>query len=269
MNRTPENNEHENAKEVEQTKEVEQIKKGDTKELDLGELKKVLAIEEAELERAKRLKHLKQEENKEVTTHSEKAASKTSSSEVVIEAKQPASPQELRDARRKYWQEKQREEERHRKPFHNFPTFFYAGFWLRLFAFLVDSLVIWSLNQLIVKTLFLVLRYPLNEEPFSAFSLSKLAVYLLYFIVVTKWTNGQTVGKIIFGIRVISFKEEKLSWGTVLIREGFGRYILKTFPFIYLMVLFTQEKQHLADFFSDTSVVSENLVRASKLSLKE
>ena len=261
MSITSENNEPENAKELKQTK------KGDTKELDLGELKKVLATEEAELERAKRLK--KDEENNEVTTHSEKAAFNTSSSEMVIEEKKPKSPQELRDARRKYWQEKQKEEERHRKPFHNFPTFFYAGFWLRLFAFSVDSLVIWSLNRLIVKTLFLVLRYPLNEDPFSAFSLSKLAVYLLYFIVLTKWTNGQTIGKIIFGIRVISFKEEKLSWGTVLVREGFGRYILKTFPFIYLMVLFTQEKQHLADFFSDTSVVSENLVRASKLSLKE
>lgn len=264
MSITPENNQPENAKELEQTK------KGDTKELDLGELKKVLAIEEAELERAKRLKRLKQaEENNEVTTHSEKAAFNTSSSEMEIEEKKPKSPQELRDARRKYWQEKQKEEERHRKPFHNFPTFFYAGFWLRLFAFSVDSLVIWSLNRLIVKTLFLVLRYPLNEDPFSAFSLSKLAVYLLYFIVLTKWTNGHTIGKIIFGIRVISFKEEKLSWGTVLIREGFGRYILKTFPFIYLMVLFTQEKQHLADFFSDTSVVSENLIRASQLSLKE
>lgn len=264
MSITSENNEPENAKELKQTK------KGDTKELDLGELKKVLATEEAELERAKRLKRLKQnEENNEVTTHSEKAAFKTSSSEMKTEEKKPKSPQELRDARRKYWQEKQKEEERHRKPFHNFPTFFYAGFWLRLFAFSVDSLVIWSLNRLIVKTLFLVLRYPLNEDPFSAFSLSKLAVYLLYFIVLTKWTNGQTIGKIIFGIRVISFKEEKLSWGTVLVREGFGRYILKTFPFIYLMVLFTQEKQHLADFFSDTSVVSENLVRASKLSLKE
>jgi uncharacterized RDD family membrane protein YckC len=114
-----------------------------------------------------------------------------------------------------------------------------------------------------------VLRYPLSEESFSAFSLSKLAVYLLYFIVSTKWTNGQTIGKIIFGIRVVSFKEEKLSWGTVLTRECFGRYILKIFPFIYLMVLFTREKQHLADFFSDTAVVSENLVRASELSLKE
>jgi len=260
MNTTPKNNEQEN------TEETVHIKKGDTKKLDLSELKKVLASEEAEIERVKRFK--KQEEKNE-TNLSDKVAIKTSLEETKTQEKQSNSPQELRNARRKYWQEKQKEEERQRKPFHNFPAFFYAGFWLRLFAFLIDLLVIWSTNRLIVQSLFLVLRYPLSEESFSAFSLSKLAVYLLYFILSTKWTNGQTIGKIIFGIRVVSFKEEKLSWGTVLIRECFGRYILKIFPFIYLMVLFTHEKQHLADFFSDTAVVSENLVRASELSLKE
>lgn len=263
MSLTPENNKRE-------TKEAIQVEKGDTKEMDLGELKKALALEEAELERAKRLKRLKQQEEKrEESNLSEMGALNTPLDEPNVQDKQTMSTQELRDARRKYWQEKQKEEERHRKPFHNFPAFFYTGFWIRLFAFLVDLLVIWSLNRLIVQSLFLVLRYPLNEDSFSAFSLSKLAVYLLYFVLFTKATNGQTIGKIIFGIRVVSFKEEKLSWGTVLIRECFGRYILKTFSMIYLMVLFTQEKQHLADFFSDTSVVSENLVRASQLSLKE
>ncbi|SIO13204.1 Uncharacterized membrane protein YckC, RDD family [Carnobacterium alterfunditum] len=260
MTTTPRINEQENVE------ETVHAKKGDTKELDLSELKKELAIEEAEIERVKRFK--KQEEKNE-TNQSDNAAVKTSLEETKPQEKQTTSPQELRDARRKYWQEKQKEEERHRKPFHNFPSFFYAGFWLRLFALLIDLLVIWSINRLIVQSLFLVLRYPLSEESFSAFSLSKLAVYLLYFIVSTKWTNGQTIGKIIFGIRVVSFKEEKLSWGTVLIRECFGRYILKIFPFIYLMVLFTREKQHLADFFGETAVVSENLVRASELSLKE
>lgn len=260
MNKTPKNNEQENIEETVQTK------KGDTKELDLGELKKALAVEEAEIERVKRLK--KQKEKNE-TNLSDNEAVKTSLEETKNQEKQTASPQELRNARRKYWQEKQKEEERHRKPFHNFPSFFYVGFWLRLFAFLIDLLVIWSINRLMVQSLFLVLRYPLSEELFSAFSLSKLAVYLLYFTVSTKWTNGQTIGKIIFGIRVVSFREEKLSWGTVLIRECFGRYILKIVPFIYLMVVFTHEKQHLADFFSDTAVVSENLVWASELSLKE
>lgn len=261
MTTTPENNEQD------KVDETVQPKKNDTKELDLSEFKKVLAIEEAEIEKVKRLK--KQEEKRNETNLPDKGTFKPSLEETKIQEEKPTSPQDLRDARRKYWQEKQKEEERQRKPFHNFPSFFYIGFWLRIFAFSIDLLVIWSINRLIVQSLFLVLRYPLSEESFSAFSLSKLAVYLLYFIVSTKWTNGQTIGKIIFGIRVVSFKEEKLSWGTVLIRECFGRYILKIFPFIYLMVLFTHEKQHLADFFSDTAVVSENLVRASELSLKE
>lgn len=263
MSTTPENKEQDNMKETAQTK------KGDTKELDLGELKKALAIEEAELERTKRLKRLKQQEDKKEPSTTKKDTVKSTRENPKSQIKKEMSPQELRDARRKYWQERQKEEDRKKKPFHNFPSFFYVGFWFRLFAFLIDLLLIWSINKIIVQSIFLILRYPLSDDSFSAFSLSKLAVYLLYFVLITKWTNGQTIGKIIFGIRVVSFKEEKLGWGTILIRECFGRYILKTFPFIYLMVLFTQEKQHLADYFSDTSVVSENLIRASRLYLED
>lgn len=258
------NNEHEHLK------ESAQVKKGDTKELDLHALKKALATEEAELERAKRLKRLEQQkEQMEATIIEEDSVVKPVSQESQDKSTEKMSSQDLRDARRKYWQEKQKEEERKRKPFHSYPAFFYTGFWFRFFAFLVDLLVISSINRLIVQPLFLLLRYPLNDDAFSAFSLSKLVIYVLYFVLTTKLTNGQTIGKIIFGLRVVSFKEEKLSWATVIIRECFSRYILKTFPFIYLMVLFTQEKQHLGDFFSDTSVVSENLIRANQLSFEK
>ncbi|AEB29837.1 putative integral inner membrane protein [Carnobacterium sp. 17-4] len=259
-----------NNNEQEHLKEATQAKKGDTKELDLSELKKALAIEEAELEQAKRLNRLEQQkEQMKATIIEEDSAVKPASQESQVKSTEKMNPQDLRDARRKYWQEKQKQEERKRKPYHSYPTFFYTGFWFRLFAFLIDLLVISSINRLIVQPLFLLLRYPLNDDAFSAFSLSKLAIYLLYFVLVTKLTNGQTIGKIIFGIRVVSFKEEKLSWATVIIRECFSRYILKVFPFIYLMVLFTQEKQHLGDFFSDTSVVSENLIRANQLSFEK
>lgn len=253
-----------------ENKEQDKAKKGDTKELDLNELKKSLAQEEAELERLKRLKRLKQQEEKtSEISPTEDQPMDDSKIETDKHERKNMSPQELRDARRYYWQQKQKEEERKKKPYNHFPSFFYAGFWFRLFAFIIDLILIWSINRLVVQTIFLLLRLPLIDNDFSAYSLSKLVVYLLYFVLLTKATNGQTVGKIIFGLRLISFKEEQLSWGTVLIRECFGRYILKTFPFIYLMVLFTQEKQHLADFFSDTAVVSENLIRASKLSLEE
>lgn len=259
-----------NTDEYDNKKELGQAKKGDTKELDLSALKKALAIEEEELERAKRLKRLEQQkEQMKATMIEEEPAVKPTLKESQDKSTEKMSSQDLRDARRKYWQEKQKQEQRKRKPFNSYPAFFYTGFWFRLFAFLIDLLVISSINRLIVQSLFLLLRYPLNDDAFSAFSLSKLAIYLLYFVLATKLTNGQTIGKIIFGIRVVSFKAEKLSWATVIIRECFSRYILKVFPFIYLMVLFTQEKQHLGDFFSDTSVVSENLIRANQLSFEK
>ncbi|MBX4238333.1 RDD family protein, partial [Enterococcus lactis] len=68
----------------------------------------------------------------------------------------------------------------------------------------------------------------------------------------------------IFGIRVISFDEEELSWSTVLVREGACRFILK-FPLLmlgYIPAIFNQKKQHLGDLFTNTSVVTINLIKA-------
>lgn len=255
--------------------------KGDTKELDLTALKKALAKEEAELKRTKRLKQLEQERK---LNEQEKAASapidreddslllfntsthsdKTTQAAVESPEGKPQTPEELREARRRYWKEKQKQEQLEKTPYHHYPILFYTSFWLRLFAYSIDLLVIGSLNRLIVHPVFTSARLPVYTEAFSAFSLSKLFVFLLYFILMTKLTNGQTIGKMIFGLRVVCFKEEKLSWQTVLIREGFGRYILKSMSILYLVVLFTERKQQVADLLSDTSVVSENLLQAKQ-----
>lgn len=80
----------------------------------------------------------------------------------------------------------------------------------------------------------------------------------------TKMNHGQTIGKMAFGIRVVCFKEEELSWQTVLIREGACRFILRGSFFMigYLITIFTPNKQHIGDYFSDTSVVTLNLLAA-------
>ncbi|OOL57322.1 hypothetical protein B1P97_12400, partial [Enterococcus faecium] len=96
------------------------------------------------------------------------------------------------------------------------------------------------------------------------YGFTALLIYLAYFILLTKFNHGQTIGKMIFGIRVISFDEEELSWSTVLVREGACRFILK-FPLLmlgYLPAVFNQKKQHLGDFFTNTSVVTINLIKA-------
>ncbi|GEM04353.1 hypothetical protein HMI01_13410 [Halolactibacillus miurensis] len=135
--------------------------------------------------------------------------------------------------------------------FNDYPDYFYAGFFIRLFAFTVDMIMIQSLSRLLL--------FYLNESLLK--TVLSLFIYLLYFICMTKFTNGQTLGKMIFGIRVIAINEETLSWTTVLVREGFGRYLQKVLWIMYSLTIFTRYKQHVVDLLTDTSVVTENYLR--------
>ena len=230
---------------------TESPEKGITKELDLSELKNLLAKEEEKVERKKRsISKQAKKEYVQLPIDEEKIEKYT----------ETLTPEELRKERRLYWQEQKKQEQLKKTPFHYYPTFFYGGFWLRFFAYLIDLLVIDSINRLIISSLFVMGGLPMSGENFSLFTLSKLITFLLYFILITKLTNGQTIGKIIFGLRVVCFKEKRLSWKTVIVREGFGRYILKTISILYLSIVFTKRNQHIIDLFSDTSVVLEKAI---------
>lgn len=137
------------------------------------------------------------------------------------------------------------------KSFDDYPDYFYTGFLIRLFAFSIDILMIGSIQRM---SLFFLQEGVLRKA-------LSLMIYLLYFILMTKFTNGQTIGKMVFGIRVIALNEEKLSWQTVLVREGFGRYLQKIVLVLYAVAILTSYKQHLADLLTDTSVVTINYLR--------
>ncbi|WP_438763613.1 RDD family protein [Enterococcus sp. AZ194] len=153
---------------------------------------------------------------------------------------------------------------------HDFPGYFYAGFWIRGFAFLIDLLCIQAINSISLGTIFSLAGWSKDKGFLSVYSLMSLLIYLGYFILLTKMTNGQTIGKMIFGIRVVSFEEDILSWQTVLVREGACRFILK-YPALllgYLPTIFSKKKQHVGDYFSATSVVTINTVLAFNKKLR-
>lgn len=126
----------------------------------------------------------------------------------------------------------------------------YVGFWKRFFSYLIDLIVVTSLQSIILF-------------PFTAlFSIPSLLVYLIeiiillaYFILMNHFTQGQTLGKMICKIRVVQLDGTPLELNDIIIREGAMRYILYTIPVIYLMTAFTNKKQHLGDFFADTVVI--------------
>ncbi|MEI4769273.1 RDD family protein [Psychrobacillus sp. FJAT-51614] len=133
-----------------------------------------------------------------------------------------------------------------------------AGFWIRFWAYIVDLLVLSSIGMLLIKPIFRLFSLEINDPTWYApFTLITAIVFYAYFVLMTKFLN-QTVGKMIFGIKVISKDGEKLKWSTVLFREWVGR-IISVIPLNipYLAVAFTPRKQAIHDFIADTLVVHE------------
>ena len=135
----------------------------------------------------------------------------------------------------------------------------YAGFWIRLWAFLVDLLIVSAVGGIFVKQVFRVMDIAITKPfafLFSPYKVTALVLLLLYFIVMTR-IAGQTVGKMIMGIRVVRTDGAKATWGSVIFREGIGRFISQMLWIPYLLVLFLPQKQALHDVFADTVVVHE------------
>ncbi|ARK26155.1 hypothetical protein SporoP37_03030 [Sporosarcina sp. P37] len=135
----------------------------------------------------------------------------------------------------------------------------YAGFWIRLWAFLLDMLVISAISGIFVKPVFRVLDIAITKPSaflFSPYKVTALVLLLLYFMLMTKFA-GQTIGKMVMGIRVMTADGRKPGWSAILFREGFGRFISQMLWIPYLLVLFLPKKMALHDLFADTVVVHE------------
>nr|WP_281274482.1 RDD family protein [Mesobacillus subterraneus] len=133
----------------------------------------------------------------------------------------------------------------------------YAGFWMRFWAYLLDLLVIGSINRMIINPVFRALDFSLFEDKmFTPMAIATAIVFYLYFVLMTKF-YGQTLGKMVFGLKVVDLDGKKLTWGTILFREWIGRFISATLTVLYVVVAFTKKKQGLHDLFADTTVIYE------------
>lgn len=133
--------------------------------------------------------------------------------------------------------------------------FYYAGFFIRLLAFAIDMLVTSSLANIIKN---LVGNDFAITDSISLFTIMFWLITLAYFTLMTYFNYGQTLGKMVTDIRVISTKGEKLTWGQVVSRETFGRYVQNKLIILYLLIAFAPKKQSLMDMLTDTVVVKNN-----------
>lgn len=133
----------------------------------------------------------------------------------------------------------------------------YAGFWMRFWAYAADLVIIGSLNRILVAPFFAAAGEPVMIGGFlSLETIIKGIIFYLYFVLMTRFFR-QTLGKMIFGLKVISLKGERLTWGTLLFRECIGRFISRVTAVGYVLAGLLPKKQALHDIFADTAVIIE------------
>ena len=138
----------------------------------------------------------------------------------------------------------------------------YAGFFIRLAAFLLDMLLVNVLLVFIrlpVWCIKLVLGDTFLFSPvLFSYDIFDILYYLLtvgYFILATYFC-GTTLGKYLMQIKVISTDGKPLTFVSVLIRETVGRYLCTIILYIgYMIAGWDNEKQGLHDRIADTYVV--------------
>jgi uncharacterized RDD family membrane protein YckC len=151
----------------------------------------------------------------------------------------------------------------------------YAGFWKRVLAHLIDTLLLGAVELIIFLPMFglLGLNVFLYEsdgmEPSPGMTaLLILAIVVggvtalictwLYFALMESSAAGATLGKMAIGIKVTDMQGNRLSFWRATGRF-FAKYYISglTFGIGYVMAAFTQQKQALHDILAGCLVVNK------------
>lgn len=141
---------------------------------------------------------------------------------------------------------------------------FYAGFWQRFMAYIIDLIVVVSITGLFNTVTLNYLNVGIKLSLIGEYTLSFIIVLFTYFILMTYFFS-QTLGKVIMKIKVETNKGEKLSRSDVIFREVVGRILMTVLFYIpYLLVGILPKKKGLHDYIADTVVVKEDFSKLRK-----
>ena len=142
-----------------------------------------------------------------------------------------------------------------------------AGFWLRSMALAMDSVILFLLVAIFVVLGFLSLSMAaVGERGISLFrqvwiilptTLPLGFVLMLSYFTFFHGTWGQTIGKMIFGLRVVRTTGQSLTFSRAFMR-ALG-YFLSAIPFFFgfFCVALTSSKRSWHDALTDTMVIRE------------
>lgn len=131
---------------------------------------------------------------------------------------------------------------------------FYASFSRRALAYGIDLFIVSALARLLSLVTFGVLET--GGLSIIEASVDVLLVHFIYFVFMT-YKYGQTLGKMILGIKVETNTGISLKLLDVIYREVVGRLINTIIWLTYLVPLFNSKKKGIHDYIADTVVIKE------------
>lgn len=144
----------------------------------------------------------------------------------------------------------------------NADTRVYAGFFVRLSAYLIDWIIVGAALLLIripvwIASIGGITGFILKDFIFQ-YSVYDIVLYLLktaYFVLMTYFT-GSTLGKKLLQICVVSAEERKPTFFEIVFRESVGKFLSALVLYVgYFMIGGDKQKRGLHDILSDTYVV--------------
>lgn len=139
----------------------------------------------------------------------------------------------------------------------------YAGFWMRLGAYLIDGIILAIINYAIYFIpgfVYFAITGELgsNKPVPGAFAVVILVLCLIisiaYPVCFWRW-RGQTPGKMAVGIKLIRTNDSPVGWGAAAMR--FLGYIIcwVTFGLLFLWIAFDSRKRGIHDRIAGTCVI--------------
>jgi len=136
----------------------------------------------------------------------------------------------------------------------------YAGFWVRVLAYLLDSVLLITVQtalSLLINLTIGMLGIATEGDPAinTIIWLFGAVLSISYAVFFTGYC-GQTPGKMVLRIKVIRTDGSPVNYGRAALREVLGKFISSILLGIgYLMVAFDNRKQGLHDKIADTYVI--------------
>jgi uncharacterized RDD family membrane protein YckC len=148
------------------------------------------------------------------------------------------------------------------------PRITYGGFWRRLSAFIVDFIVIFLLSMIMTIMAYVGYKVGLrahqrnlsfsNAAPLVAFLTSACVFLASVYFVLFHGMDGRTIGKWLFGLRVVGEGQSPINYRRALLRwigtVGFG---CLSIGLSFLWILWSGEKRGWHDFLARTWVIRE------------